>query len=135
MKKNLTLFLTILSLFLVLTGCAGSGDWKYSELPGNYELIRTSAKCINLAKTDDDSDVLSTNIIEGYITQFMVSGDYILITNEKEDDTYYYLVNTADDTVLEFTSENELRDAADECGISDDFEWTKTSEIEHDYSK
>lgn len=132
MKKNLTLFLTILSLFLVLTGCAGSGDWKYSELPGNYELIRTSAKCINLAKADDDSDVLSTNIIEGYVTQFMVSGDYILITNEKEDDTYYYLVNTADDTVLEFTSENELRDAADECGISDDFEWTKTSEIEHD---
>lgn len=132
MKKNLTLFLTILSLFLVLTGCAGSGDWKYSGLPGNYELIRTSAKCINLAKADDDSDVLSTNIIEGYITQFMVSGDYILITNEKEDDTYYYLVNTADDTVLEFTSENELRDAADERGISDDFEWTKTSEIEHD---
>ncbi len=130
MKKFLSV--TILSLFLVLTGCAGSGDWKYSELPGNYELVRTSEKCINLAKTDDDSDVLFTNIIEGYITQFMVSGDYILITNEKEDETCYYLVNTTDDSVLEFTSENELRDAADECGISDAFEWMKTSDVEHD---
>lgn len=62
MKKFLSV--TILSLFLVLSGCAGSGDWKYSELPGNYELVRTSAKCINLAKADDDSDVLFTNIIE-----------------------------------------------------------------------
>lgn len=134
MKKNIILSVTILSLFLVLTGCAGSGDWKYSELPGNYELVRTSAKCINLAKADDDSDVLFTNIIEGYITQFMVSGDYILITNEKEDETCYYLVNATDDSVLEFTSENELRDAADECGISDALEWTKTSDVEHDYS-
>ncbi|MGN0351503.1 MAG: hypothetical protein ACI4ES_07610 [Roseburia sp.] len=132
MKRTINL-IAIFFLFLFLTGCAGAGDWKYTDLPGDYELLRTSANNINLAKADPESDVLANNIIEGYITQFIVSGDYILVTNEKDDSMLYYIVNAKDDTIQEFESEDELFDVANQCGITSELEWIKTSDVEHEY--
>ena len=131
--KNVSKIIITTLLFLFLTGCAGAGDWKYTDLPGDYELLRTSANNINLAKANPESDVLATNIIEGYITQFIVSGDYILVTNEKDDSTLYYIVNAKDDAIQEFESEDELFDAANQCGITSELEWIKTSDVEHEY--
>ncbi len=130
-KRFITFVLTASFFILLSAGCAGSADWRYTNLPGGYELIRSSAKSINLAKADSQYEVLATNVVEGYISQFIVCGDYILVANEKDDSTTFYLVNSKDDSVQEFESEADLFDAASECGITVEQNWIKTSDIEH----
>lgn len=34
--KKLTGIVCLLALMLTLTACAGAGDWKYEDLPGDY---------------------------------------------------------------------------------------------------
>lgn len=42
--KKLTGIVCLLALMLTLTACAGAGDWKYEDLPGDYACGGSIAK-------------------------------------------------------------------------------------------
>ena len=42
--KKLTGTVCLLALMLTLTACAGAGDWKYEDLPGDYAVWRINSQ-------------------------------------------------------------------------------------------
>ena len=52
--KKLTGIVCLLALMLTLTACAGAGDWKYEDLPGDYAVWRINSQEIPLVCVDDD---------------------------------------------------------------------------------
>ena len=49
--KKLTGIVCLLALMLTLTACAGAGDWKYEDLPGDYAVC-TSHEIQNFCVSD-----------------------------------------------------------------------------------
>ena len=70
----------VLCAALLLTGCAGMGDWASKPLTGNYEIWRLSAHNIVLLKRDcpDGGKI----IIDAEIYAVAWSDDYILLQHE-----------------------------------------------------
>ena len=130
MKKFMLMFILFL-MIIMQTGCAGVGDWEYTELPGDYEFLRSSAKKISLAKADPDYEELADIIIDGYITEFVVHDNWIIVKNEAKDPIQYSIVNSEDDSIQTFDSLDELNEELQAMGIQSEDEWMKTSKLKH----
>ena len=64
--KKLTGIVCLLALMLTLTACAGAGDWKYEDLPGDYAVWRINSQEIPLVCVDDDG-LTAEPVVEGYV--------------------------------------------------------------------
>ena len=128
--KKFTLMFILLWVVIMQTGCAGIGDWEYTELPGDYEFFRSSAQKIGLAKMIPDNEYVRESIIDGYITEFMVQDNWIIVKNEAKDPIQYSIVNSEDDSIQTFDSLDELNEELQAMGIQED-EWMKTSKLKH----
>ena len=62
--KKLTGIVCLLALMLTLTACAGAGDWKYEDLPGDYAVWRINSQEIPLVCVDDDG-LTAEPVVEG----------------------------------------------------------------------
>ena len=59
---------------LTLTACAGAGDWKYEDLPGDYAVWRINSQEIPLVCVDDDG-LTAEPVVEGYVGRRLVYAD------------------------------------------------------------
>lgn len=92
--KKLTGIVCLLALMLTLTACAGAGDWKYEDLPGDYAVWRINSQEIPLVCVDDDG-LTAEPVVEGYV--YAVAWDestiYVQQRAEKDKgDMAYYAV-------------------------------------------
>ena len=92
--KKLTDIVCLLALVLALTACAGAGDWKYEELPGDYAVWRINSREIPLVRVDADG-LTAEPVVEGYV--YAVAWDentiYVQQRAEKDKgDMAYYMV-------------------------------------------
>ena len=99
--KKLTGIVCLLALVLALTACAGAGDWKYEELPGDYAVWRINRREIPLVRVDADG-LTAEPVVEGYV--YAVAWDentiYVQQRAEKDKgDMAYYMVALDSGTV------------------------------------
>ena len=68
---------------LLLTSCAGAGDWIFSKLPGNYEVWRMSAHVVRLV--DRSSETGGSIVVDSFVSELWWNQDYILVQHKPED--------------------------------------------------
>lgn len=117
--KKLTGIVCLLALVLALTACAGAGDWKYEELPGDYAVWRINSREIPLVRVDADG-LTAEPVVEGYV--YAVAWDentiYVQQCAEKDKgDMAYYMVALDSGTVSGPYTETELAAACAEQGV------------------
>lgn len=117
--KKLTGIVCLLALMLTLTACAGAGDWKYEDLPGDYAVWRINSQEIPLVCVDDDG-LTAKPVVEGYV--YAVAWDestiYVQQRAEKDKgDMAYYAVALDSGAVSGPYIETEFAAACAEQGV------------------
>ena len=119
-------------LFWMMThGLGGSGDWAYTDLPGEYEIWRINGKNISLIKKT--SEYGGDNIVGPYIAAFCRDRRYIGLqrTDGPAGDTQedaapeYYIVDSADGSVYGPFSSEEYAAQCEALGFRPD-DWIRT---------
>ena len=137
MKK--ALIAALLCGVLLLTGCAGMGDWASKPLTGNYEIWRFSVH--NIALVERDGDHSSVILVEPEIYAVAWTDDYILLQHEAPEpdpedygrephgelDYYVFLVDG--EQVLGPYDEAGLEEACREHGIPKPEQWTNVHDL------
>lgn len=54
---------------LLLSACSGMGDWTYDELPGDYDVLRSSSKNNSLCQPSEDGGLTPQIIVGTYVDQ------------------------------------------------------------------
>ena len=83
--KKLTGIVCLLALVLALTACAGAGDWKYEELPGDYAVWRINSREIPLVRVDADG-LTAEPVVEGYVYAVAWDENTIYVQQRAEKD-------------------------------------------------
>ena len=117
--RKLTGIVCLLALMLTLTACAGAGDWKYEDLPGDYAVWRINSQEIPLVCVDDDG-LTAEPVVEGYV--YAVAWDestiYVQQRAEKDKgDMAYYAVALDSGAVSGPYTETEFAAACAEQGV------------------
>ena len=84
----------VLALVLALTACAGAGDWKYEELPGDYAVWRINSREIPLVRVDADG-LTAEPVVEGYVYAVAWDENTIYVQQraaKDKGDMAYYMV-------------------------------------------
>ena len=125
MRKTLTKITTILFLgIIILTGCAGTTDYTIS-LNNDYYIAKTSAHNAKIYKVEDKDEsgkAPSIPIYHGNDEEFekesviKVGQDNRYIIAETNKDKYYIL-DTKEESVLEFSSKEEFEEKKNELKI------------------
>ena len=99
--KKLTAIVCLLALVLALTACAGAGDWKYEELPGDYAVWRINSQEIPLVRVDEDG-LTAAPVVEGYVYAVAWDENTIYVQQraaKDKGDMAYYMVALDSGTV------------------------------------
>lgn len=119
-------------VFWMMThGLGGSGDWAYTDLPGEYEIWRINSEDISLIKKTSDNG--GDYIVGPYIAAFCKDQRYIGLqrTEGPAGDTQedaapeYYIVDSADGAVYGPFSSEEYAAKCEALGFRSD-EWVRT---------
>lgn len=86
MKAKVILIISIILIACSLAACAGSGDWVYDSLPGDYEIWRINSEDIALGIKEDSG---LSRCVDGSISEFCYNDNYIAA---KVNDDYYVIV-------------------------------------------
>lgn len=145
-SRALSIPLVILSLSLLLSACSGAADWRYDELPGDYEIWRTSSESISLCQASEDEPCAQI-IVYPYVDQIAFNERYIAVqqlkpTNsddlKKSRDDWkrvYYLLDTETGDLLGPLDEAAFQDACEKIDAEDFPQWIKTTDLkDKDYS-
>lgn len=76
-KRSIVAAITI--ILLLLTACAGLGDWTSEPLSGGYVVVRANTESVTLCFPEDESYDLMTPVIETRVTEVASNDDYIMV--------------------------------------------------------
>lgn len=139
LKKTVIIVLSLVLLLFGLTAC-GLGDWRYDELPDNYEIWHSNAQCMDLVKVHDDGNSGSI-VIKSYVLEFCCNDSYIGIKRvphdftktdksideiDKSNPEYYLIDASIEKTYGPYTFE-EYKKCLEELQVGDLGKWIKTS--------
>lgn len=119
-------------LFWMMThGLGGSGDWAYTDLPGEYEIWRINSKDISLIKKTSENG--GDYIVGPYIAALCKDRRYIGLQRtegpageaREEAVPEYYIVDSADGAVYGPFSQEEYAAQCETLGFRPD-EWIRT---------
>ncbi|MET0017959.1 DUF3997 domain-containing protein [Oscillibacter sp.] len=139
-SRALSIPLVILSLSMLLSACSGAADWRYDELPGGYEIWRTSSESIALCLPSEDG-VTAQDIVFPYVDQIAFNERYIAAQQLKpmnSDDLkksrdhwkrVYYLLDTDTGDLLGPLDEAAFQDACEKIDAEDFPQWIKTTDL------
>lgn len=139
-SRALSIPLVVLSLSLLLSACSGAADWTYDELPGDYEIWRTSSESIALCLPSEEGTT-AYDIIYPYVDQIAFNERYIAAQQLKpmnSDDLkkshddwtlFYYLLDTDTGELLGPLDEAEFQDACAQIDAEDFPQWIKTTDL------
>lgn len=146
LKRNIFVFLCSVSLLCVLPGCAGLGDWKFTGLPGRYEVVRVNSRCIRLCTSPSEPpDYLPTGGFVGpYVFQIAWNDDFICAKRADVPDDLkepirtsnpsYYIIDVAEETCYGPYNKEEFQEACEEFGVGE-LDWIATTSLSpKDYS-
>lgn len=127
MKYGKTLCV-ILCLLLLLTGCAGMGDWTY-ELPGNVQIMRIHAGNIVLDGEDG-------RLVESFVNKISCTESHIFVQQTDEppkeensgQEVRYYIVFTHDGTVEGPMTQVEFEESAAAILPDTQIQWYSTTD-------
>ncbi len=118
-------------LWMMTHGLGGSGDWAYTDLPGEYEIWRINSEDVSLIKKTSDNG--GDYIVGPYIAAFCKDQRYIGLqrTEGPAGDTQedaapeYYIVDSADGAVYGPFSSGEYAAKCETLGFRPD-DWIRT---------
>ena len=122
-NKKILLVGVFLVVLFFSTACAGTQDWEYEGLPGDYKIERINSKTIVL--TSDGQTIIDT-----YVTHFACDNNYIFVKNVDSPSSnpvvmkYIIIVEVNTGTVEHFENESEFENYCKEKSISSDIKWT-----------
>lgn len=104
----------------LFSGSAGSDDWEYKLVPGDYEVVRVNSEEIVLASTEDGE--YKTDVVGSYISAFWYDDRYIVLKQypgrkDGNYDRYYYCVDTQTDELFGPLGDDEFSSLRVKLGI------------------
>ena len=122
MKKRMIAVL-LLSV-LLLSACAGAGDWSYA-LPNGYEIWRVNGE--NIAFGVRNGSVLE-NALDGSVEAFRYGERYVALrmAASEESGEAFFLVDTEGSASYFAETEDELLQTCESLGVTDLGDWIET---------
>lgn len=129
MKTKFVLNFTIISLVMVLVGCAGLGDYTI-KLTNKYDVIRLSANQVVIAKENGESswgeNVVPGKVVEvGYDKKFIVAKQLGLQPSPDNPNGVahyskvgYWILDVENEKTFGPLSEEDFKSKKDELGVS-----------------
>ena len=128
MKKIIKKIICILCLGMIMTGCSGVTDYRII-LNNDYYVAKTSANNAKIFKIEDKDITGRAPSIPVYHKENDEEYEKESVTKVGQDSRYiiaqtnmdkYYILDTKEESVLEFKSEYEFNLKKKELGISED---------------
>ena len=128
MKKIIKKIICILCLGMIMTGCSGVTDYRII-LNNDYYVAKTSANNAKIFKIEDKDITGKAPSIPVYNKENDEEYEKESVIKVGQDSTYiiaqtnmdkYYILDTKEESVLEFKSEYEFNLKKKELGISED---------------
>ena len=126
------LLFTLVQIFL-LSSCAGTSDWSFSDLPGDYEIWRINSKEIVLVKKTDD--VLGESVVDAYVSKVAWDDNFILAQQESNADNTsntvsFYIVDVNSENIYGPLTEDEFNELAKQIQVEvNNMDWILTSDL------
>lgn len=138
-RKKGALLTVIMITLLLLTSCAGVGDWTSEPLPGGYVVQRANTESVTLCSPEDESYDLTAPVIETFVTEIACNDHYIMVKRKDPIDSFadlknifkrdYYIVDVNKHHVLGPYEKNDFEKACTDLNISD-IDWKDVDDLE-----
>lgn len=128
--SSFLLLLIALAQTSMLSSCAGLGDWEYTNLPGNYEIWRTSAHRIALVYRN--GEYTADSVVDSYVSEIAWNETFILAKQKPEEDSpdsdiSFYAISVSSSDMYGPLTQTEFNDLIKSMRIAlDDTDWTST---------
>ncbi len=122
MKKRMIAVL-LLSI-LLLSACAGAGDWSY-ELPNGYEIWRINGESIVIGVRNGSA---LYPVLDGFVEAFCSGERYVAVrmAPSEESGETFFLVDTEGGASYFAETEDELFQTCESLGVTDLGDWIET---------
>ena len=142
MKNIIKKITCILCLGMIMTGCSGATDYRII-LNNDYYVAKTSANNAKIFKIEDKDITGKAPSIPIYQEAHDEEDEKESVIKVGQDSRYiiaqtnidkYYILDTEEENVIEFESENEFNLKKRELGISDDVSLESLDKYKKEYN-
>lgn len=141
--KKLRLIPILAIAAILLSGCAGMGDWKTEPLPGGYEVWRCSVHVINLILPSSPDSNGGPVVIPSEIYALSYNDAFICAQHEDDTSHYeksrywdephgeidYYILSIETGTLYGPYSESEYAEKCAELQVGELCEWIRPEDL------